>query len=80
MPEFAVFVEGIETGPHWVLGIDPAGERFLIADEKNALKWHPMSKCKFGLILDPAAPRPAITLKGEPQIVLSGALPGNGGH
>ena len=57
--DFAVKVEGLdeEGQAHWVLDVDPAGERFLIGHEDKSLHWVPMDKCKFVKVSSPDTPR-----------------------
>jgi len=72
MLEFAVSVDGVteEGKGHWVLAVDPAGERLLIAHQDGSFHWHVMSECKFVKLINPDAPRPVIPIQSQPVLAL----------
>ena len=71
MIEFAVSIEGIteEGRALWVLAVDPAGERLLVAHADGTLHWHPQAACVFAKLMNPEAPRAVIPMQPKPQIV-----------
>ena len=68
MIEFAVQVSGLtkEGQASWVLDVDPAGERLLLAHEDKTLHWHPMAECLFAKLMPPDAPRAVIPVQPAP--------------
>lgn len=65
MLEFAVTIEGFteEGQAHWVLDIDPPGDRLLIIHPDKTLHWHPMAECRFARMVAPDAPRPVVAVQ-----------------
>ena len=80
MIEFAVQIEG-EANGRWVLAVDPAGERLLIANEDRTLRWVPMAECKFLKASTPDVPRLVVPVQGQqPQKIAMPVLHLNGGR
>lgn len=68
MMEFAVTVEGLdENQGKWVLDVDPARERFLVAHDDGTLHWHLITECKFVRAANPDVPRPVIPMQPQQQ-------------
>lgn len=79
MVAFAVRHEGQdEDQGSWVLAVDPAGERLLLADADGSLHWHLMSTCKLIKASTPDMPRAVIAVQPQTPIQLPSSFPANG--
>lgn len=69
MLPFSVSVEGAtEPGKgRWVLALDMAGDRLLLAHEDKSLHWHRIAECAFHGIFPPGSPQPMMIMQPEPQ-------------
>lgn len=68
MLEFAVRAPWDKEGAgRWVLAVDPVGERLLLTDSENALRWVPMKDCKFLKIKNPEAVQPVMMVQPQQQ-------------
>ena len=64
--EFAVHYEGLTEGQgRWVLHVDPAGERLLIADEDGTLHWQAIAESKLIRVHTPDIP--VLVMPVQPQ-------------
>lgn len=77
--DFAVLVEG-ETKGRWVLAVE--GDRLLIADEENRLRWVEMALCTLLKAATPDTPRLVMAVQAQKPIVVPQATMGmrNGRH
>ena len=80
--EFAIQLPTDAEGQgHWVLAVDPVGERLLLAGEDKTMQWVPVKDCKFLKARNPDMPQPVIAVQPQAQPTL--ALPSlrlNGGR
>ena len=80
MIEFAVKIADEATG-RWVIAVDPAGERFLVANDDQTFRWVSMATCKLLKAQTPDVPRAVIAV--QPQVAPKITLPAmkfNGGR
>ena len=78
MVPFAVHYEGQEEGQGtWVLEVDCASERLLLANPEGMFFWKNIGDCKLMRIQTPDLPLPVITVQPiqQPQVVIPGAIP-----
>lgn len=59
---FAVQIEGESIG-RWVLAVD--GDRLLVTDAENRLRWVPIAQCKLLKATNPDMPQPVMVV--QPQ-------------
>ena len=63
---FAVWFEGMPEGQgRWVLAVDGATDRLLIADDDGSLHWHYLDDCK--LVRGGTPDNPALVMAVQPQ-------------
>ena len=68
MIDFAVQAPGDAEGQdHWVLAVDPVGERLLLAGEDKTMRWVPMKDRKFLKAKNPDVPQPVIAVQPQQQ-------------
>ena len=69
--DFAVRAPGDpENKGHWVMAVDPAGERFLIAGDDGKFKWVPTDRCQLLKIVSPELPHPVVVVQPQQKIVM----------
>ena len=67
MIPFAVQTEGDEPDKgRWVLAVDVAGERFLVGNDDQTLRWVPMAQCKVVKVSHPDMPKPVFVAQAAP--------------
>lgn len=68
MIEFAVHHESMQedTG-QWVLTVDSAGERLLLAEPDGSLVWYPIAECRLFKALTPDLPRMVVAIQPQQQ-------------
>jgi hypothetical protein len=65
--EIAIWHEGLESIAVWVLHIDAASERLLLANPEGAFYWKAINECKFVKAATPDVPRPVVAIQMQPQ-------------
>lgn len=88
MIPFAIQAEGITEidQARWVLEVDPAGERFLVALSDSTFVWVEMGRCKLVKAATPDQPQLVLPVQAQPvgsQVVIPNramrrAIPRNG--
>ena len=80
--DFAVWHEGIAEGNGtWVLAVDAAHNRVLLAGQDQSFYWKSLTECQLFKAATPDQPRLVVPVQSQPapgSIVIPGAsIPGN---